>query len=461
MRHCRRWRAAREDEWLGLRVLTKGETATDGCGSGQVRGMTMAQSVRRIRNRVFALGGVALTAAALAACGSSSSSTPASSSKFTGTVTIGVDTATSGFFGESGVDGDDGITMAVNTINKSGGLLGKKVDVVFRNDNASVPTAISNTQSMIQNDHVVALLGASTSSTVGAMESLATQYKIPLMIWNGNDIATVTKDYSKYAFQLQPNTYMEPLGAAQYLSKLPFRRYYFITPDYSFGRDDIDSFQASMKSLGIHLINLGVSYTQIGQPSFTSDISAALATHPQMIFLGIFGGDEVTFIRQAESYNLFSKTAVFGPTGTDTLLALKGSTPTKNLYLNDRAPFFAIHSAAMTSFTNEFHKLYGSWPSEWAILAYSAVQTWAQGVQKAHSFGGNAVSAALKGATIHSLRGTFQIEACDNQAVVPDYFGKVSSTILPKYGFPLLTDLFVSSPTKTLMSCSEALSLRG
>ncbi len=351
--------------------------------------------------------------------------------------------------------------MAVNAINKSGGLLGKKVLVDFRNDNASVPTAISNTQSLIQDDHVSALFGASTSSTVGAMESLATKYQLPLMIWNGNDIATVTTDYSKYAFQLQPNTYMEPLGAAQYLSKLPYRRYYFITPDYSFGRDDIDSFQASMKSLGIKLDNLGTSYTQIGQPSFTSAISAALATHPQMIFLGIFGGDEVTFIKQAESYNLFSKTAVFGPTGTDTLLALGKSTPTKNLYLNDRAPFFAIKTAAMKTFTNQFHTLYGSWPSEWGVLGYSAVQSWAQGVEKAKSFTGNAVSAALKGDTVHTLKGSFQFQACDNQAVVPDYFGKVASTVSAKYGFPLLTDLFVSSPTKTLMSCSQALKLRG
>ncbi|MGC9154991.1 MAG: ABC transporter substrate-binding protein [Ferrimicrobium sp.] len=425
----------------------------------------MTKKFKKSRQRVVAIAGVAMAAALLAACGSSSSSSSTSSSssksKFTGTVTIGVDTATSGFFGESGVDGDDGITMAVNAINKSGGLLGKKVLVDFRNDNASVPTAISNTQSLIQDDHVSALFGASTSSTVGAMESLATKYQLPLMIWNGNDIATVTTDYSKYAFQLQPNTYMEPLGAAQYLSKLPYRRYYFITPDYSFGRDDIDSFQASMKSLGIKLDNLGTSYTQIGQPSFTSAISAALATHPQMIFLGIFGGDEVTFIKQAESYNLFSKTAVFGPTGTDTLLALGKSTPTKNLYLNDRAPFFAIKTAAMKTFTNQFHTLYGSWPSEWGVLGYSAVQSWAQGVEKAKSFTGNAVSAALKGDTVHTLKGSFQFQACDNQAVVPDYFGKVASTVSAKYGFPLLTDLFVSSPTKTLMSCSQALKLRG
>jgi branched-chain amino acid transport system substrate-binding protein len=416
------------------------------------------------RSRRFWRAGISAAAAAAMAAttfGTAGVASATTAGKFTGTVTIGVDTATSGFFAESGIDGDRGITMAVNAINAGGGLLGKKVLVQFRNDNSSVPTATTNTQSLIEDNHVVALLGASTSSTVGAMEALATRYKIPLMIWNGNDIATVTSDYSPFAFQLQPNTYMEPLGAAQYLSKLAYRRYYFITPNYSFGRDDIDSFQASMKSLGIHLVNLGTSFTEIGQPSFTSDISAALATHPQMIFLGIFGGDEITFIKQAEGYNLFSKTAVFGPTGTDTILALGRSTPNKNLYLNDRAPFFAIHSPAMTSFTNSFHSLYHAWPSEWAVLGYSAVQSWAQGVQKAHSFGGTTVSKALTGDTVHTLKGTFQFEACDNQAIVPDYFGKVATTVIPKYGFPLLTNLFVSSPTKTLMPCSQALKLRG
>ena len=422
----------------------------------------LARSSRRVVS-VAAAGAIALGVTAVCLAGPASA---ASKTKFSGSVTIGVDSATSGFFGASGVSGNDGITMAVDALNASGGLLGKKVHVLFRNDNASVPTAEANTEGLLETDHVVALFGASTSSTAGVMESLATKYKTPLMIFNGNTVSTVTSTYSPYAFQLQPNTYMEPIGIAQFLakepsSKKPDLKYYFITPNYSFGRTEQSSFESSMSKLGVKLDDLGTSYTSIGQTSFTSAISAAAATHPQIIFTTIFGGDTVTFLKEAESYGLLKNTAVFVLTGTTTDLALGKSTPTKNLYLSDRAPFFEVHTAAMTKFVAAYHKKYGVWPSEWAVLGYSAVQSWAQGVEKAKSFGGTKVSKTLAGDTFHTLKGTFTIEACDHQAVVPDYFWASAPQVSSKYGFPLAKTVFISNPKDTLMSCSQAKSLRG
>lgn len=365
-------------------------------------------------------------------------------------MTIGVPTVLTGPFAEFGEGADRGISAEVAALNAKGGLLGKQVKVVFEDDGASVPAAITNTKSMILNDHAVAIFGASTSSTGAAEEALAGQYHVPYLMWGGNDISLTTTDFNHYAFQLEPSTYMEPLAAAQYLSKLPYRRYYFITPNYSFGRDDVNSFEASMKSLGINLDILGTSYVPLFLNDYGPYISAAMATHPQIIFLGIFGGDEITFLKQAATYNLFANTTVFGPTGTDVMLAMGSETPS-GIYLNDRAPFFALTNPEVPKLVNEYHLTYGGWPSEWYFLGMSAIQTWAQGVEKAHSFNGTKVADALSGATVSTIRGTFTIRPCDHQAIVPDYFFKTGTTI-SKYGFPTPEDVFVSNPQSTLMS---------
>jgi len=420
---------------------------------------------RRLHGRVLTGAAAGAIAVGILAGSFTTVASAAHKTKFSGSVTIGNVNASSGFFGEAGVSGNNGITMAVSALNANGGLLGKKIKLLFRDTNSTVAVAQSESKSLENTNHVVALFGSSNSSTAGAMESIATTYKTPFMIYGGNTVATVTSTYSPYAFQFDPNTYMEPPALAQYLAKLPsskkpYLKYYFITPNYSFGRTEQSSFIAAMTKLGVKLEDLGTTYTTIGQPSFTSAISAAMATHPQIIFTTIFAGDIVTFIKEAESYGVFKDTAVSTFTGTTTLLALGKSTPTKNLILSDRAPFFEIHTAAMTKFTAAYHKKYGIWPSEWAVLGYSAVQSWAQGVQKAKSFGGTKVSKALAGYTVHTLKGTFNIEACDHQAVAPDYLWQTTSK-MSKYGWPESTDAFISDAKAVLMPCSQAEKLRG
>lgn len=404
---------------------------------------------------------VALTLVTIvAACGSTGTKSTSSNGKqFTGSVTIGVPTVLTGPFAGFGQGADQGIKDAVAQLNANGGLLGKKVNPVFEDDGAKVPAALTNSRGMVVQDHAVALFGGSTSSTAAAEAGVAGQYKVPLMLWGGNDISLTTKDFNQYLFQLEPSTYMEPLAFAQYMSKLSLTKYYFISPNYSFGHDDVNSFTAAMKKLGVKLDTTGTSYVQLFLNNYNSYISAALATHPQAIFLGIFSGDEITFIKQAETYGLFKNVKVAGPTGTDVLLALKSGTPA-GMILNDRAPFFGIKDPAAMTYANTYHAKYGSWPSEWALLGYSSIQTWAQGVKTAGTFDGTKVSKALSGATVNTVRGSFKIRGCDHQAVVPDYFGTVASKVNPKYGFPKLNNIFVSNPQQTLMPCSEAQALQ-
>lgn len=426
--------------------------------------MPSISSKRRLRRSIPAVAVAAALAATAGACGSTgktnTSAQPAASPKsnFTGTVTIGVPTVLTGPFAGFGQGADRGINAAIAQLNASGGVLGKQVKAVFEDDGAKVSTALTNSRNMILNDHAVALLGASTSSTAAAEAGVASQYHVPLLLWGGNDISLTTTDYNSYVFQLEPSTYMEPLAFAQYMAKLPYTRYYFIAPNYSFGHDDVNSFTAQMKKDGVKLKVVGTSYVPLFLTNYDSYITAAMATHPQVIFLGIFSGDEETFIKQAESYGLFSKVKVAGPTGTDVMAALGSETPA-GMILNDRSPYFAIANPAARAYAASYHASYGSWPTEWALLGYSAVQTWAQGVEKAKSFGGPAVSSALSGATVSTIRGTFQIRACDHQAVVPDYFGVVPSHFNPSTGFAL-TNIFASDPSKTMMPCTEAMSLQ-
>jgi len=87
----------------------------------------------------------------------------------------------------------------------------------------------------------------------------------------------------------------------------------------------------------------------------------------------------------------------------------------------DRAPFWTVSTPAMQSFASRFNSAYGSYPNEFAIIGYTAVQGWEYAVRQAKSFATDQVVAALAGATVPTIRGDITVRACDHQAEVPGH----------------------------------------
>lgn len=371
------------------------------------------------------------------------------------TVKIGAPLVLSGSTAEIGQSALQGLQMAVDDLNQKGGLLGRQIEIVKADDAGKPATANTVTRNMILSDKVVAIFGASNSGTGAAEETLAGQYKIPALFYGGNDISLTTTNFNRYSYQLSPSTYMEPRAVAQYLAQSHVQRVFTLTPDYNFGRSYVSNFIAGLKESGAKPVIVGQQYTPLGTTDFSSFISAALAAKPDFLFLGLFSGDLITFIRQAQGYDVFKKLHVGGPTGTDTLESMKGDTPA-GMVLWARAPFFAMDQARVGPFVERYHAAYHGWPSEWPVLAYASVQVWADGVRKAGSFDGTKVADALSGAQVDTIRGTLTLRACDHQADAPVYIGAVSAKVDPSYGFPLLDHAVTVPPSKTMMPCAEA-----
>ena len=413
-----------------------------------------------LMKRVVAPAAAACAVLLGAGCANSAAAGSSGSASSSGTETIGVASTLSGPFASYGTAGLNGVKLAVAGINSSGGLLGKKIKVVSGDDQLDPATGETVTRNLILNDHVAALFGSVSSAVAAAQEQLAGQYQVPTFFHIANDAGLTTTTFNKNIFEFSPNTDMEPATAALAFAKAigPGHkkvRIATITPNYSFGLDTVKAFLADLKKDGVAYQVTNQQTPALGASSFTSQLSALLATSPQYVFVGEYGADLVTLTKQGQGLGLFKKAKVGAMYDLEVLQALGSQAPAGAIAW-DRAPFWAGGGSAMQDFVSAYKKAYGSYPSEFAITGYAATQAWAQSVKTANSFDASKDEAALSGATVPTIRGDIMVRACDHQAEVSEQAGTVAATPDSRYGVRLWNPSVLSpSPAQILELCAK------
>jgi len=131
--------------------------------------------MRPHRTRFLSIAAVTAAAAILAACssGGSSSTTSASSSK---PIVIGASVSLTGDFSADGQAFQRGYKLWASDVNKAGGLMGRKVKLIFLDDKSDPTQGSTNVQQLISSDHVNLLFGPFSSLITGPTASVAARY---------------------------------------------------------------------------------------------------------------------------------------------------------------------------------------------------------------------------------------------------------------------------------------------
>lgn len=380
------------------------------------------------------------------------------------TIKVGLTTSLSGPAAALGIPSKRGIMIAIDHLNANGGVLGKKIDLVAIDDNTEPSTSAKNTRNLILTENVKVVFGPVSSAAAAADIQAAQRYKIPLILAVSNDVSLTGANFSKYAFAIVPNSYMVPHAVAAYVADISkvnnWERFYTISPNYSYGHSVVKSFLNGMERYGATIEVVGQQWPQLGASDFTQYITAILSENPEFLYVGQYGGDLVTFTKQAMQYDLFNKMGVYGYYGLGILTALGESAPAGAITANRVPPFYQLEGSEAEQFIQSYHDRFNEWPNTWSVLGYAAVQTWVQGVETADSFDGTKVSEALSGATIKSIHGEFEIRACDHLAMSPVYVGTLSKELDPKYGVRVMKIKYKAPPEKITMTCDQKASMR-
>ena len=193
-----------------------------------------------------------------------------------------------------------GVNLAVEEINASGGLLGRKVETLVL-DNKCNPSEAVNVANKLIEAKVVAIEGAHCSSAHLATMKLVADAKIPMItgIASNPQITELAgPGRNEYSFRISPSdsAMMDALGI--YLGgKKVYKTVAIVGEDTDFGRGGADAFKAVAEKAGVTVVS--TDFHPQNAPDFTSILTRLQQRRPDAIATFQIGGDSLNFLRQA------------------------------------------------------------------------------------------------------------------------------------------------------------------
>ena len=212
------------------------------------------------------------------------------------TIKIGVTQPLTGAFAASGNYVAQGAKIAEEEINKAGGVLGKKIELIVE-DNKSNPTeAVATAEKLIVRDKVPVMMGAWSSTLTLAVMPKLEEYKVPMLVETSSS-GKITVSGNPYIFRISPTSEMEAKAFTPLFKTLGIKKADFLATNNDFGLGASKEFSEAAKSEGVQV---GVMETM--DPKAT-DFSAQLAK------IKASGGDTLFVTTAVEQITLILKQA--------------------------------------------------------------------------------------------------------------------------------------------------------
>src|SRR3989454_1880812 len=304
-----------------------------------------------------------------------------------GPVKIGVLAIRAGIAAPVGQAGLRGTEWWVERVNKSGGILGRPVQLVVEEESTPKDT-VERYRKLILQDKVEVVIGGISTGVTLALGPVAEEMEVPWLSWDGTTQKGVeeTMPNPKWAFKSVDNE-VEAIVAGQLTPK------YFkgvktiagINNDYSYGHDCWETYQAVLKKLGVEVKPVLELFPKLGVTDFTSHIAAIQQAKPDLLMCSFWSGDATILMKQAAAVGLFkSMKGVFTTAGGVHDSLKKEFTP-EGLLLGYNTMYFddPKGSTLLKQFVREYKAKYNEYPPYECDHAYFCAESYKAAVEKA------------------------------------------------------------------------------
>lgn len=338
--------------------------------------------------RKLMLGGILLGSALFMAAG------PALAAG--GPIKIGAMFISSGKVGGYGIHGCQSIKLAVEEINASGGILGRKLEALCEDTKLKKDVVQALAEKYVKEDKVDFLMGPTSSGIAMGLTKFAKENKKILVLTQAAADSLTGKNFHPYVFSTLSNAMMHARAGAYLMASKPYKRYMVVGPNYNYGHSSWNIFKEKLKELRPDVEFVGEEFPKFFAKDYSASIKKIKEVKPDAVWSPLWGADAVNFIKQAGPELFKDVKFAFPCAGALEVLVPMGKNMPDGIYVSSRYFFTSPDSDLNKRFVKAYQKAYKDYPDYMAGETYAAVYFIKAAVERAGTTDTEKVIAAVE-----------------------------------------------------------------
>lgn len=368
-------------------------------------------------------------------------------------IRIGASYALSGVGAPVGTQMLVGTQIAAQQINRAGGLLGREVELVIRDDKYNSAESVAVARELA-GDGINLMLGGSQTVTALGLAPLAPELNMVAIIVAAAGMPVTHELFNRNIFRTTANNYTQygSLGRTLIEQNPDIKTWISLAPDGDFGRDSALFFGRAIEkySPSDEVTVLNTIYAQATATDFRTQINQLMSSDAEGLYLGIAASAQISFFQQARSVGLYDKFKAIGEVGNGDITGkAMGRNTHPNIWsvchwLHNQEPFAS--NAVSQQLYKDYVEMKGEeFPSGQVAAGHRAALALFAGIDKAQSTETEEVITAMEDLTFESVGGTVRFRPEDHQMLGLNYYSQMGpSSEAPYFQFNQVTSVDAS-----------------
>jgi branched-chain amino acid transport system substrate-binding protein len=320
-----------------------------------------------------------------------------------------------------------GMELAVEEVNAGGGVFGRKLEVVYRDDNGNPGDAVRVAEELLSRERVHFLMGTFASNVGLAIADLAKQRKVLFIAAEPLTDKITWQEGNRYTFRLRPSTWMQTAMLVPDAARLKKKRWAIVYPNYEYGQAATEAFKNLLKKAQPDAQFVAEQATPLGKIDAGAVVQALIDAKPDAIFSSLFGPDLTRFVREGNTRGLFKGREVFNLLAGEPeyLDPLKEETPS-GWYVTGY-PWYAIKTPAHQKFLTAYQRRWNDYPRAGSVVGYATLMSAVAVMRTSGSLDSGKLAAAMEGLQVDTPFGRVTYRAIDHQATLGAYIGRIGT----------------------------------
>lgn len=331
-------------------------------------------------------------------------------------IKIGFPIPLTGPFGSIATDMQRGATLAMEEINARGGVLGRKIEVLFRDDQLKPGIGAQRAKELIENEKIHFMAGVIAAHVQMAVNEQTKKIKMLFFSLSQSDEISAKPDTSPWTFHEAMNPTITSQAVGSWTLQNLGKRWWVLYADYAWGKQNNAGFARVAQKRGATIV--GSTPYPLGSTDFSGYLPKIQDAKPEVLIAVTPGVDQENSLKQITQFGLKKQMKIVVP-----LLFLfnrKSAGPEPYAGVYGGTSFYwelADTNPSAKRYVEAFTRRFGVPPADYSGYGYSGIMEIARGVELAKSADSDAVANALRGNPVYDhYKGKQWWRACDNKS---------------------------------------------